>query len=456
MLNRPVPAWLAVAVVIVLAAGLAWKTGNPVYDPDTWWHLKVGEWVAEHQSVPETDPFSRMSRETPAKWVAYSWLFEVGLYELQTVSPGGVYWMRAALIGLSAAALLGFVLGRIGTTRLGVLAAVAAAATLLPLTTERPWHVTIAFTTVTLAAVMAGRESGSVRRIAWLPLLFALWANVHVQFVLGWGVLGLACLFPGAAKRSHVVALTAACGVVVLVNPYHVRLLGVVWEYATQAQALRLVRELNPPAMTDPVAWVVVGLSILAFVHAVRARDGFAVLLVAAGAFFALRMQRDMWFGVLTAAAALGTKTGIRAVMKWGLGILAIVCVLCVAAVIGRQLHRPDHVNEDEYPVRAATFVRDHHPPGPLFNHFDWGGYLIWALPDYPVSIDGRTNLYGNDRLSQNHSTFLGERGWANDPDLKSARLAILPVDCPLAGLLRDANDWSVAFEDETAVVFVR
>src|SRR6476619_3308732 len=102
MLNRPVPAWLALAVVGVLAAGLAWKAGNPVYDPDTWWHLKVGEWVAEHRAVPETDPFSRMSREAPAAWVAYSWLFELGLYDLQTISPDGVYWTRAALVGLSA------------------------------------------------------------------------------------------------------------------------------------------------------------------------------------------------------------------------------------------------------------------------------------------------------------------------------------------------------------------
>jgi hypothetical protein len=453
MLNRPVPAWLALAAVIILAAGLAWKAGNPVYDPDAWWHLKVGEWVATNRAVPETDPFSRMSRETPTKWVAYSWLFELGLYELQTISPDGVYWMRTALVGLSAAALLGFVLGRIGSTRLGVLAAVAAAATLLPLAWERPWHVTIAFTTVTLATVTTARESGSVRRIAWLPLLFVFWANVHVQFVLGWGVLGLACLFPGAAKRSHVIALTAACGVAALVNPYHVRLLGVVWEYATQTEALKRVAELRPPDWNNPVAWVVIGLSICALVHAVQSRNGFSILLVAAGAFFALRMQRDMWFGVLTAVAALGTKTDIRAVLKWGLGILAVVFV---AAVVGQQVPRSGHVNEDEYPVRAAAFVRDHRPPGPLFNHFNWGGYLIWALPEYPVSIDGRTNLYGNDRLSQNYSTFLGERGWENDPDLKSARLAILPTDCPLADRLRASNDWSVAFEDETAAVFVR
>jgi hypothetical protein len=453
MLNRPVPVWLALSVVAVLAAGLAWKTGNPVYDPDTWWHLKVGGWVVKNRAVPETDPFSRMGRETPTKWVAYSWLFEVGLYELHDATPNGVYWMRAALVGLSAAALLGFVIGRGGTTRLGLIATVAAAATLLPLATERPWHVTIAFTTVTLATVMKVREDGSIRLAAGLPLLFVLWANVHIQFVLGWGVLGLACLFPGRAKRPHLMVLTAACGVAVLVNPYHVRLIVVVWEYATQAQALRLVGELNPPELTDPVAWVVIGLSIAAVIRAVPARDGFSILLVAAGAFFALRMQRDLWFGVLTSAAVLGPKCGLRPTARWGLGILVLVFG---TSFLAHPLRSSDHGNDAEYPAQASAFVREHQPPGPLFNHFNWGGYLIAALPDYPVSIDGRTNLYGNDRLLQNYLTFLGEGDWENDPDLKSSNLAIMPTQCPLADRLRVSKDWSVAYEDQTAVVFVR
>jgi hypothetical protein len=454
MLNRPVPAWLALSVVAVLAAGLAWKSGNPVYDPDTWWHLKVGELVVKNRAVPETDPFSRMGRETPTRWVAYSWLFEVGLYELHDATPDGVYRMRAALVGLSAATLLGFVLGRVGSTRLGVIATVAAAATLLPLATERPWHVTIAFTTVTLAAVTAVREGAPVWRVAWLPLLFVLWANVHIQFVLGWGVLGLACLFPGSAKRTHVLALAAACGVAVLVNPYHVRLLGVVWEYATQAQALRLVGELNPPELTDPVAWVVIGLSIAAVVRAVPARDGFSILLVAAGAFFALRMQRDLWFGVLTSAAVLGPMCGVRPTARWGLGILVLVLG---TSFLAHPLRSSDHGNDAEYPVHATTFVREHQLPGPLFNDFDWGGYLIRALPEYPVSIDGRTNLCGNDRVLRNYRTLIGEGDWENDPDLKSAHLVILPAKkWPLVELLRRSDDWSVAYEDQTAVVFVR
>ena len=45
-----------------------------------------------------------------------------------------------------------------------------------------------------------------------------------------------------------------------------------------------------------------------------------------------------------------------------------------------------------DYPARAAAFDESRGYGGPLFNDFNWGGYLIWRLPGLPVSVDGRTN----------------------------------------------------------------
>jgi len=164
-------------------------------------------------------------------------------------------------------------------------------------------------------------------------------------------------------------------------------------------------------------------------------------------------MQRDLWFGVLTATAVLGTENNLRVGAKWGLGILAVI----FASILCHRFLLFEHGNADEYPVRAVAFVRDHALPGPLFNDFDWGGYLIWALPEHPVAIDGRTNLYGSDRVLRNYRTLIGEGDWENDPDLTSARLVILsPKKWPLVDLLRQSDDWAVAYEDKTAVVFRR
>ena len=52
------------------------------------------------------------------------------------------------------------------------------------------------FYTLTLDVVLSLRE-GRGRRIVWLlPLLYALWANLHIQFVNGFFLLGLACAAP--------------------------------------------------------------------------------------------------------------------------------------------------------------------------------------------------------------------------------------------------------------------
>jgi hypothetical protein len=105
--------------------------------------------------------------------------------------------------------------------------------------------------------------------------------------------------------------------------------------------------------------------------------------------------------------------------------------------------------------------VKSNRLEGPIYNDFDWGGYLIWALPDYPVSIDGRTNLYGEERLIRSMNTWQANEGWETDPALVKARVVIAPkkrenAPTPLTEKLRQHPSWEKRFEDDVSVVFVR
>ncbi len=79
--------------------------------------------------------------------------------------------------------------------------------------------------------------------------------------------------------------------------------------------------------------------------------------------------------------------------------------ILLLIVLIGKvSLVLPAEVN-DSYikkisPTGAVQFLKENHPGGNLFNSYNQGGYLIWALPEYPVFIDPRTDLY-NDELIQ-------------------------------------------------------
>ena len=88
------------------------------------------------------------------------------------------------------------------------------------------------------------------------------------------------------------------------------------------------------------------------------------------------------------------------------------------------------------FPMSAAEFVEENKYPGPLYNHFDWGGYLIWRLPHLQVSMDGRANVHGDQRIWKSLTTWEGGRDWASDPELSAARLIIASRDKALASLL--------------------
>jgi hypothetical protein len=49
---------------------------------------------------------------------------------------------------------------------------------------------------------------------------------------------------------------------------------------------------------------------------------------------------------------------------------------------------------EKNNPVRAVEFIKVNHLSGPMLNDYLSGGYLIWAAPEYPVFIDGRSDVY--------------------------------------------------------------
>jgi hypothetical protein len=108
------------------------------------------------------------------------------------------------------------------------------------------------------------------------------------------------------------------------------------------------------------------------------------------------------------------------------------------------------------YPVGAANFIESQGYVGPLFNHFDWGGYLLWRLPHIKVSMDGRGNVHGDDRVKKSVGTWNGGSHWSDDLDLNAAEIVIVQKDMALAALLRLDPRFHMAYQDEIAVVFVR
>jgi hypothetical protein len=110
----------------------------------------------------------------------------------------------------------------------------------------------------------------------------------------------------------------------------------------------------------------------------------------------------------------------------------------------------------ESYPAAASNYIREHHLPQPLFNAFEWGGFLTWYLPEYPVAIDGRTDLYGDDFIIEYSKVMNAEVRYTDFPALANARTILLPKTAIIGEALSSVPVFKVAYSDDVAVVLTR
>jgi hypothetical protein len=133
------------------------------------------------------------------------------------------------------------------------------------------------------------------------------------------------------------------------------------------------------------------------------------------------------------------------------------VIVLAMAAFAGfhvfHVIQRQSQAEAQHFPARAVTFLQTH-PAGRIFNHYDWGGYLVWRLhPSTPVFIDGRADLYGEKLLDQFAEVYQFKGAWQRSLQDWNIDTVLVPVDSAIATGLRNSPGWSVSYEDTQAIV---
>jgi hypothetical protein len=133
-----------------------------------------------------------------------------------------------------------------------------------------------------------------------------------------------------------------------------------------------------------------------------------------------------------------------------------LLMVVGMSRVFGLSSAKLQAAVASEFPAAAVEVVNEKRMVGPLFNDYNWGGYLIWSLPQFQVAMDGRSALHGTPRLERSAATWKAAHDWNSDVELQHARLVIGPVDAPLCAVLRLDPRYDLAYQDKVASVFVR
>jgi hypothetical protein len=485
-----------VLLALLYSIPLSWALNSryTALNLDLWWHLNTGAWIVHHHAVPATDPFSQAGADKP--WVAYSWLFDLTLYGFYRGLGlvGTLLYTLTILVGIAIA------LHRAIRTRLeGFVGPIALAAAglfaMAPLYSARPWLFSVLFYIVELDIVLAAlaeahleahvnvQDDRARRRLWLLPLLFAVWANLHIQFIYGLALLVLAALTQnldvaigpqGASAvrtrnrlRPTLWAVTGASFLATLLNPYSWRVYTVILGLAVQHAPYRLVTELTPPTFRFPVEYLIVLIAMAgAFVvgRATLRYKVFAAVLLAGVTVAYLHVARDGWLVVVTALLLIADASRKSAPSVESLPRLQQIAGLAAAMLLIFAMAKAKGVSnaylEDQvasyYPVKAADVVSQQSLSGPLFNDFNWGGYLMWRLPQFRVSMDGRTNVYGDERIERSTDTWNCLGDWKTDPDLTAANLVIGDAGACLSSALASHPAYQLVYRDPISVVFIR
>ena len=447
-----------------------------VNDPDLWWHMRTGEWVLQHHAIPRVDSFSVFAGKP---WLDYSWLFELTVVKLfQQLGLVGIVGYSTAMILAITVALYHMVRRLQGDLSLNILLTFAATFSIGHMYTPRPWLFTILFFVLELDILMNARRTGRLRELVWLPVIFAIWANVHIEFVDGLFVLGIALAETVLARwstGSHTRIRPAwmGCALVAsvlatLLNPFGWRVYAVAYGLMTQGGALNRIMELQAIPFRTPPDFVVLLLALGSTAALAWQRRFllFETVLLVFAVILSFRSQRDVWVMAAVAAAVLASSIPGRARTEVKSPRIVATLAVIMAGLAVLVGFRAMHVNNsrleiqvaETLPVRAVQAIREKgyadSSNRPVFNDFNWGGYLVWALR-MPVSIDGRQNVYGDQRMDRSIATWNGEPDWASDHELMSSGLVIGPVKASLIQILRKDSRFQLVYEDKIAAVFI-
>lgn len=455
--------------LIVMFIGLFAMAARNVVDPDVWWHLKTGEIIYSHHAVPHTDPFSYT--RAGQRWVAHEWLSESFLYGVYRLGgAGGLIAIFAAII--TAAFVLLYL--RCGPAPyIAGLATLCGAWATVPVWGVRPQVLSLLLTSLWLLIIE--RSEHNPRFLFWTIPVTLLWVNLHAGFCLGLAISALyligwmiepvldkAC--PRPPWKVFVLVLFLDL-VLVRFNPNGFHLFSYALETLRSSAMQSYIAEWASPNFHSPEHWSLTFIILATFTtlffsrNRLRPRD---LLLLLVSLYACLASVRMVPFFVLTAVPlvarrlgtwpALGTEQAARARTAFN-AVIVLTMTLFAAVHITRVIQHQSEAQAERFPASAVEFLRSHPPSGHLFNHYDWGGYLIWRLPSTPVFIDGRADVYGEAVLNDFATIYQLKPLWRQTLDRWHVQTVLVPARSPLATALLSSRDWVVSYRDSQAIV---
>ena len=474
-----------ITIVFLLVAAIS---THPPMDNDMWWHLRAGDEMWHQGRILLTDEFSYTRFGEP--WVNAFWISDLGLYGLWAI--GGFFAITVTVSLLAVAVLLIVFKQMSGPLYLRGLLIIIAMMGMVANWTPRPQL--LSFLLLAGLDYFLYRHINIKRQPLWiLVLLFALWGNLHGGFI--WGALLLVATLAGEifnnllnnqpklnySEIGNLGIWSALAVLAVSINPNGLSLWKLPFQQVNVSMAIQ--EWLSPnfhQIYAHPALWLlfllIFGLGFaekrISFTDLFKGL-GFAYLF-----FFAQRnlvaytiiilpiVERFLSPALVNLAIAPGVQKMHSRFTQYSsrgqipekitamINILLVVLFAALLLAYSFVVSLPENMAQ-KVPVQATAWIKENQPHGPIFNSYNWGGYLTWQLREYPVFIDGRADLYGNEIIQEWLDISNGtEKGLAL---LESHHINLIYLE-PYHALLGklDPQEWVKVYGDPQIVIYQR
>jgi len=491
---------LILIVTLLLIFAMAARTA---LDSDMWWHLRAGEisWTNAKPVLEGAFSYTRAGQY----WLNHSWLSEVGMFLLY---KWGGLWALSGMVAVLAVIAAAFVYFQMeGPDLIKAFVMILSSLVLALVWSPRPEMASLVLMAV--VGYLLYLFKWKKRNYLWLlPVIFILWANLHGGYALGLILIGM---MVAGETLNHILGfndnetlkwkdlgwLVMWSGISVLallVNPNGANIWLAPFETVSVTALQHYVQEWASPDFHDitqqPFLWLLfllvasIGLS----GRRLDATDLLTVICFAYMAFIARRnfgpfalvtapiitrhlgMALSGWLARIKIPGWVQTKikkeiqasnigTGPH-FLRWqkviNLSLVAFLAFIGFSKLYIVDLPAiTDGAMESAYPVQAVKWVEAHHPQGNMLSEYNWGGYFSWLARDYPVFVDGRTDLFGDEIIDQWIQVIQAEDGWQAVLDRWNVRLILVQTDRPIVQILGQKG-WKQLYKDNQAILFSR
>ena len=479
---RRLPSPLAIFALALGGVLIGITVTKGVQDPDYFWHVTAGGWMADNGRVPNADPFSFTWAGQP--WTPHEWLSELLMYwlvdGLGRTAATFVWGLFPAAIVAAQAAML----ARQGVSvRAFAAPAVLTGLVITPYVTLRPQAISWLLLSLLVWFMWELRPDRPRRALLLIPL-FVLWANLHGVYVIGLGVVLVYCIFtilgrtPMAQAGAKAWMAAGALGAVAASVVTPAGPIGILYplRYVELSDwGLANIQEWQSPSFHEPAHWAFLGLIAWVGLNGGRRTPGWLVMLSWVGIALGLIALRNVPIAAVFClpTLALGVQDRLRAraqprpmapsralgrrLLELGAAVVVVIGALVVLVPPGVG-DGPQANIARRFPVSAVEELRRVMPDARVLAEYGWGGYVIHEL--YPtggrVFVDGRNDMYDQAILEDYDAIKNADPSWEGLADAYGVEAILLDPKSTLTRGPAEAAGWCEQYRDATQVLYLR